>query len=84
MVNEIHQPGSDEKTDSAAPLPRFSPVITVLSSLILLAGVIFFVWLQMTVPYLERVSAPERSLALVVSHTMYLEYALKDASPWKR
>ncbi len=84
VVNEIHQPGPDEKTDSAAPLPRFSPVITVLSSLILLAGVIFFVWLQVTVPYLARVSAPERSLALVVSHTMDLEHALRDAPPWKR
>jgi len=64
--------------------PRFSPVLTVLAALVLLAAALAFGWLSVVVPRLDRVSSPERALALMVERTMDLEEAFARAPAWER
>lgn len=64
--------------------PHFSPVLTVLAAIVLLAAVLAFGWLSVAVPRLDRVSSPERALALMVGRTMDLEEAFARAPAWER
>ena len=64
--------------------PRFSPVLTVLAALVLLAAALAFGWLMIAVPSLERVPVPERALALMVDRMMDLEEAFARAPAWER
>ena len=79
-----------QTVSAASPLPgppadlRLSTPLTLLSALILLAGIGFVVWLHHAIPPLERLAAPERALALLVGRTMDLERALTRLSPWER
>jgi len=64
--------------------PHFSTILTVLAALVLLAAALAFGWLSVAVPRLDRVSSPERALALMVSRTMDLEEAFARAQAWER
>jgi membrane protease YdiL (CAAX protease family) len=64
--------------------PHFSPVLTILSALVLCAAILVFGWLSISLPRLDRVLSPERALALMVSRTMDLEDAFGRASAWER
>jgi membrane protease YdiL (CAAX protease family) len=55
-----------------------------LAGLVLGASFLFFAWLHITIPRLERVSAPEQALALMVGRTFDLEEALPHAPVWER
>jgi membrane protease YdiL (CAAX protease family) len=52
----------------------------VLAAAILLSGIAFFFWLHLTIPRLDRVSAPEEALGLLVGRTMDMDHALTRAS----
>jgi membrane protease YdiL (CAAX protease family) len=71
-----------ERFDPAEP--RFSSLLTGLFAIVLLGCVLLVVWLQFTVPRLERVSSPEKALALTVGRTMELDEAFARASTWQR
>jgi len=70
--------------DSIPRTPHFSPLLTILCAIVLLAALVLFGWLQFTVPRLERVASPDRALALMVGRMMDLEEALKQAPAWER
>lgn len=72
-------PGADREAE-----PYFSPVVTGLAAFVLLAGILLFVWLQMTVPRLDRVAQPEQALVLMIGSEMDLEDALARAPKWER
>jgi membrane protease YdiL (CAAX protease family) len=65
-------------------VPRFSTSVTILSAVILLAGLAGFAWLQLSVPRLDRVPTPERALDLMVGRMMDLEEAVALAPVWER
>ncbi|OLD38982.1 MAG: hypothetical protein AUI21_06625 [Nitrospirae bacterium 13_1_40CM_2_62_10] len=64
--------------------PHFSPVLTILSALILISAFALFGWLQFTLPRLERIASPDHALALMVGRMMDLEEALRQAPAWER
>ena len=64
--------------------PKPSPVVTGLAAVVLLACLSLYGWLQISVPPLQRVHAPERALALVVGRTLDLEEALTKLPAWER
>ena len=67
------------------PVPsRFSPVVTVLAALVLAGGILFLADVIFSIPRLERVEDKDRALALIVTRTMDLEYALVQTPPWER
>jgi len=53
-------------------------------ALVLAGGMAFLVWLQMTIPPLDRVAFPERALFLMVSQTLDVEEAIAHAPAWER
>lgn len=95
MITPQHPTGHDEgaapsphdpvdPAPSGPDRPHFSPVLTILSATILFGCLLFFGWLQLTVPRLDRVPSPERALALTVSRMMDLEEAIAHAPEWER
>ena len=64
--------------------PRFSRVVTVLSAVVLLAGLTAFAWLQLSIPRLDRVPTPERALELMVGKMLDLEEAVTQAPAWEQ
>jgi membrane protease YdiL (CAAX protease family) len=76
---EISQPHP-----SAETTPPLSPFVTAALAAILLIGIGFFIWLQVTVPPLERVAIPEVALPWVNSRTLDLDEATARASTWER
>lgn len=79
-------PGPPESIPERVVLnrPGFSPVVTFLAGLVLLAALGFFAYLQVTVPRLLRVSFPESALTLMVSRNMEVEEALAIGTAWER
>ena len=63
---------------------QLSTAFTVLMALVLAGGMAFLVWLQMTIPPLDRVAFPERALFLMVSQTLDVEEAIAHAPAWER
>ena len=63
---------------------RFSPLLTLLSGLVLFGCLIFLIELHLSVPPVDRVVSPERALPLMVGRTMELEEALADAPALER
>ncbi|MBA2253246.1 MAG: CPBP family intramembrane metalloprotease, partial [Nitrospirales bacterium] len=61
-----------------------STVVTVLMALVLMTGVGFFIWLQISIPRLDRVGFPERALSHLVSRTLDIEEAITQAPAWER
>lgn len=64
--------------------PPLSPVLTLLFGVVLLACILFIVWLQVSVPPLDRVPVPERALLLIVERMMDLEERLASVPRWER
>ena len=63
---------------------RFSPIVSVLTALFLVVALSSVVWLSASIPKLERVEAPERALALMVSRIMDVQEGLKRAPAWQQ
>jgi len=63
---------------------RFSPFVTKLAFLVLLAGMLLLAWLQVTVPRLDRVTQPEQALAWIIGREMDMEAALAREPEWAR
>jgi hypothetical protein len=66
-----------------ARIPRFSPFVTGLAALVLTVGILMLANLILSTPRLERVKERDRALALIVTRTMDLEYALARTSAWE-
>jgi len=64
--------------------PRFSPIVTAIAALVLAGGILFLANVIFSIPRLERVEDKDRALALIVTRTMDLEYALAQTPPWER
>jgi membrane protease YdiL (CAAX protease family) len=58
--------------------------ITLLMALVLVSGIAFFIWLQVSIPRLDRVGFPERALSLMVSRTLDMDEAIAQAPFWER
>ncbi len=76
--------GQAELTPTDTHDPHLSPAITFVSALALVGSILFFVWLQFTVPPVERIASADRALALMVGRTMELDVALAGAPAWER
>jgi membrane protease YdiL (CAAX protease family) len=63
---------------------RFSPAVSVLAALFLVAALSAVVWLSASIPKLERVESPERALTLMVGRTMDVQEGLKRAPAWQQ
>lgn len=77
------------RTSSTAAPSRFleiqlSTAITLLMALVLASGMGFFIWLQVSIPRLDRVGFPERALSHLVSRTLDMEEAIAQAPVWER
>ena len=92
------RPSMDEFTRSSASdphLPVTSPgsgpadvhvstVVTLLMAVLLGTGMAFVIWLQISIPRLDRVGFPERALSHLVSRTLEMEEAIAHAPAWER
>ena len=71
-------------TGSLRPKVHLSTAVTLLMALVLAAGMGFFIWLQISIPRLDRVGFPERALSHLVSRTLEMEEAIAHAPDWER
>lgn len=69
---------------AAPPSVRLSMPFTTIMALVLVSGIAFFIWLQISVPPLDRVGFPERALSLLVGQTLDVEEAIAHAPSWER
>lgn len=67
----------------APPVPQFSPIVTGLAALVLAAGILMLANIILATPRLERVEEKDRALALIVTRTMDLEYAIAQTPAWE-
>lgn len=63
---------------------RFSPMVTLLSALILMVALVLVVWLSASASKLDRIESPEQALSLMVSRTMDVQEGLKRAPQWEQ
>ena len=63
---------------------RFSPAVSVLTALFLVAALSAVAWLSSSIPKLERVEAPEQALALMVGRIMDVQEGLTRAPAWQQ
>ena len=63
---------------------RFSPMVTLLSALFLLASLASVVGLSLSAAKLDRIESPEQALSLMVSRTRDVEEGLKRAPQWEQ
>lgn len=68
----------------AGATTRLSTPLTLFLGLVLVSGIGFFIWLQLSVPRMERIGVPERALPHMVSRMMDLEEAVAHAPPWEQ
>jgi len=75
-------------TDSPPPIgiysTRFSPAVSILAAVFLLASLVTVVWLSSSIPKLERMEAPDQALTRMVGRTMDAQEGLKRAPVWKQ
>jgi hypothetical protein len=64
-------------------VPRFSPVLTGLAALVLTVGILMLANVILSTPRLERIEETDRALALIVTRTMDLEYAIAQTPAWE-
>ncbi|MER3424733.1 MAG: hypothetical protein C4293_17430, partial [Nitrospiraceae bacterium] len=86
-LDSDHRPSAEPEyavRDRKSYDPQFSLILTSLFGIVLLASIIFFTWLQMSVPRAERVASPARALSLMVGRMMDLEEAFTQAPAWER
>jgi hypothetical protein len=74
------EPASD---GSPTPGPRFSRLLTILAALILAGGMLLLANVILSTPRLDRVEEKDRALALIVTRTMDLEYAIAQTPAWE-
>ncbi len=65
------------------PVPGFSRALTVLAAVILAGGILLLANVVFSTPRLERVEDKDRALALIVTRTMDLEYAIAQTPAWE-
>jgi len=65
------------------PAPRFSRALTVFAALILAGGILMLANVIASTPAVERVEEKDRALALIVTRTMDLEYAIAQTPAWE-
>src|SRR5690349_2802802 len=75
---------STGSTGSLSPEAHLSTVVTLLMALVLVGGMGFFIWLQVSIPRVDRVGFPERALSHLVSRTLDMEEAIAQAPVWER
>jgi uncharacterized protein len=75
---------SSESTGSLPPETHLSTAVTLLMALVLAGGMGFFIWLQVSIPRLDRIGFPERALSHLVSRTLDMEEAIAQAPVWER
>ena len=75
-------------TDAPQPVGtysnRFSPSVSVLAAVFLIASLCSVVWLSASVPKLDRIEAPEQALARMVGRTMDVQLGQQRAPQWKQ
>jgi CAAX protease family protein len=62
----------------------FSPTITLLSALFLVAALASILWLSASGSRLDQLESPEQALNLMVSRTMDMQEGLKHAPRWEQ
>jgi hypothetical protein len=63
---------------------RFSPTVTLLSALFLLASLSSVVGMSAVASKLDRIESPEQALSLMVSRTRDVEEGLKRVPQWEQ
>ena len=83
---DVSSAGSSFPTNAGSlpPALHFSTAVTLLMALVLAAGMGFFIWLQISIPRLDRVGFPERALSHLMNRTMEMEEAIAHAPGWER
>ena len=80
--------GSPEANDhETIPQPvaaTFSPTVSVISAMVLLASLIAIMWFSATLPRLQRLEDPDRALDLMVSRTMEAQDGLVRSPKWQQ
>ncbi|HEU4683105.1 MAG TPA: CPBP family intramembrane glutamic endopeptidase [Nitrospira sp.] len=75
-------------TDAPQPVglyaDHFSPVVSVLAAIFLIASLASVVWLSASIPKLERMESPEQALSRMVGRTMDAQIGLARSPTWKR
>ncbi len=66
-----------------SPARRFALFPTILAALVLTGGILALANLVSSMPPLERVTERDRALALIVTRTMDLEYAIAQTPTWE-
>lgn len=84
MLDNSQLPAPEELSPPSKPARRFSPVVTTFSLLIVLSGIAFLGWFQITIPPLDRVSYPEDALEHLIGRTMDQEYAIAQTGEWEQ
>lgn len=80
-VSDAGEPAPPDRP--APPTPRFSPLVTGLAALVLAAGILMLANIILATPRLDRVEEKDRALALIVTRTMDLEYAIAQTPSWE-
>ncbi|HTK86708.1 MAG TPA: type II CAAX endopeptidase family protein [Nitrospiraceae bacterium] len=75
---------STGSTGSLSPEAHVSTVVTLLMALVLVGGMGFFIWLQVSIPRVDRVGFPERALSHLMSRTLDMDEAIAQAPVWER
>lgn len=68
---------------SPPPVRRFSPIVTGLAALVLAGGILLLANVIFSTPRMDRIEERDRALALIVTRTMDLEYAIAQTPPWE-
>lgn len=76
-------PSDPSPAPSVLPARRFSPIVTGLAALVLAGGILLLANVIFSIPRLDRVEERDRALALVVTRTMDLEYAIAQTPRWE-
>lgn len=75
-------------TDAPPPVgiysDRFSPVVSLLAAIFLIVSFTAVVWLSASIPKLDRMEAPERALARMVSRMLDAQEGQNRAPAWKQ
>jgi hypothetical protein len=77
------QPEPTPEFPPVPPGPRFFPIVTIFSSLVLVVGILMLAGVIFSTPRLDRVEERDRALSLIVNRTMDLEYAIAQTPAWE-
>ena len=82
-------PPAVQEADGQDAIPQsvastFSPTVSVISAMILLASLLAIMWFSATLPRLQRLEDPNRALDLMVSRTMEAQDGLARSPKWQQ